>query len=84
MSLAHSPLPLSPMANSPPDGLTPPKTEGPLPGVSGLQILASHIGKLGGAMPKLRAGDRWKIQRQQSQIEGDVPGKLREVENDWE
>jgi hypothetical protein len=83
MSLTHSPLPRSPQPESP-GGLGPPKIAQPDNSVSGLQLLAHHIGKIGGEMPKLRAGDRWKIQRQISQQEGDISGKLREMDNDWE
>jgi hypothetical protein len=52
--------------------------------VNGLQLLAAHIGHLGGKMPKLREGDRWKIQRAKSIVEKQKKKDNKAIDDDWE
>jgi hypothetical protein len=52
--------------------------------VNGLQLLAAHIGQMGGKMPKLREGDRWKIQRAKSIVEKQKKKDHKAIDDDWE
>jgi hypothetical protein len=58
--------------------------EAPEEPVNGLQLLAAHIGQLGGKIPKLREGDRWKIARAQSIVEKQKKKENETIDNDWE
>jgi hypothetical protein len=52
--------------------------------VNGLQLLAAHIGHMGGKMPKLREGDRWKIQSAKSIVEKKKKKDHKAIDDDWE
>ena len=51
--------------------------------VNALQLLGFHIGKMGGEMPKLRDGDRWKLKRMQSKLEKQIKAN-QDLDDDWE
>jgi len=53
-------------------------------GVNGLELLANHIGKLAGKLPSLKAGDRWKLARQQSIMDKEQKQRPKMDDDDWE